>query len=319
VTSAVLARVVRSDVVEGEHHGSAVALSADGGAVLTLGSPLSPVFPRSANKPLQAVAMLHAGLALDGQLLALAVASHSGERFHCDGVERILAGAGLDPSVLGNVADLPLDPQERLAWQRAGREPTRTASNCSGKHAAMLAVCVENDWPLETYLEPDHPLQRLVAETVRDLAGESVAATGVDGCGAPLFSVSLVGLARAFARIASAPPGSAEHRVAEAIRTYPEWVGGTGRDVTELVRGVPGLVAKDGAEGVYAAALPDGRAAAVKVSDGAERARGVVMAALLMRLGVDTPVLHEQASRPVYGGGVAVGSVESVGITVVGR
>lgn len=312
MTHVVLAQVVRSGFVEGVHHGTAVALGADGAPVLAAGDPARPVFARSSMKPLQAAGMLHAGLDLDGQLLALATASHSGERYHQDGVRRILASAGLGPEHLGNVADLPLDEHDRPAWQAAGRAPEPLAMNCSGKHAAMLATCRVNDWPVEGYLDPGHPVQRAIRETVETLAGEPVTAVGVDGCGAPLLAISLTGLARAFARIATAAPGTAEARVADAVRRHPEWLGGTGRDVTALIRAVPGLVAKDGAEGVYAAALPDGRSAALKIADGANRARPVVMAALLRRLGVPGEALDAFAAAPVFGGGREVGRVEAV-------
>ena len=309
-----IARVVRSGFVESVHHGSAVAVDADGDAVAGAGAPGTAVFPRSANKPLQVVAMVRAGLPLDGALLALAGASHSGERFHLDGVSRILAGAGLEQQVLQAPPDLPVDEAERGDWLRLGRRPTSLAHNCSGKHAAMLATCVENGWPTGSYLRPEHPLQELIAETIADLAGEPVAAVGVDGCGAPVYAISLLGLAAAFARIATAADTSPEGRVAAAVRRHPEWVGGTGRDVTALIRGVPGLIAKDGAEAVYAAALPDGRAAALKIADGGQRARPVVLAALLRRLGVAAPVLDELATAPVLGGGEPVGVVEAVGI-----
>jgi L-asparaginase II len=312
VTHVVLAQVVRSGFVEGVHHGTAVALGADGATVLAAGDATRPVFARSSMKPLQASAMLHAGLELDGPLLALAAASHSGERYHLDGVRRILAGAGLGPEHLANTPGLPLDDVDRLAWQAARRDPEPLAMNCSGKHAAMVATCRANDWPVEGYLDEGHPLQRAIRDTVETLAGEPVTAVGVDGCGAPLMAISLLGLARAFARIASAAPGTAEGRVAEAIRRHPEWLGGTGRDVTELIRAVPGLIAKDGAEGVYAAALPDGRAAALKIADGAERARPVVMAALLRRLGVQGEALDAFATAPVLGGGHEVGRIEEV-------
>jgi L-asparaginase II len=310
----VVARVVRSGFVESVHHGSAVAVDADGDVVAGAGAPASPIFPRSSNKPLQAVAMVRAGLPLDGALLALASASHSGERFHQDGALRILTEVGLDLDALQNPADLPYDETERADWVRAGRPPTQLAHNCSGKHAAMLATCVENGWPTATYLQPEHPLQQLVADTVADLAGEPIAAVGVDGCGAPVFAISLLGLAAAFARIATAPATSAEGRVATALRCHPEWLGGTGRDVTALLRGVPGIIAKDGAEAVYAAALPDGRAVALKIADGGQRVRPVVLAALMRRLGVVSPVLDELASVPVLGGGVPVGVIEAVGI-----
>jgi L-asparaginase II len=314
MSHAVLVRVVRSGFVESVHHGTAVAVDPDGDVVAAAGAWQSPIFPRSSNKPLQAVAMLRAGLDLDGHLLALVCASHSGERFHLDGVRRMLAGAGLDEGDLLNTPGLPLDAEEQAVWRASGRRPTSLAQNCSGKHAAMLLTCLENGWPLESYLEPRHPLQRAVAETVADLAGEPVAAVGVDGCGAPVHAVSPLGLAVAFGRIAAAEPGTPEGRVADAMRTYPDWLGGTGRDVTLLVRGVPGLVAKDGAEGMYAAALPDGRTAALKIADGGERPRVAVLAALLHRLGVEADVLDELGDVPVLGHGEPVGRLEVVGL-----
>ena len=307
-----LVEVVRSGFVEGHHRGSVIALGADGEVAFAAGDPAAAVFPRSSNKPMQAVGMLRAGLELEGELLALACASHSGEPFHLDGVRRVLAGAGLDEAALQTPPELPVDEAERLAYVRAGGEPTPIAMNCSGKHAAMLATCVRNGWPTDCYREPDHPLQQALRDTLEDLAGEDVTATGVDGCGAPLFAISLLGLARAFRAVATAPPGTPEGAVADAIRMYPRWLGGTRRDVTALVAGVPGLIAKDGAEGVYAAALPDGRAVALKIDDGASRARPPVMVSALRRLGVEADVLDELAEAPLLGGGRPVGAVRSV-------
>jgi L-asparaginase II len=308
----VVAEVVRSGFVEGHHRGSVIALDAGGDPVLAVGEPDRPVFPRSSNKPMQAVGMLAAGLDLDGELLALACASHSGEAFHLDGVRRILAAAGLTEGALQTPPEYPVDEAEKLSYAAAGGGPTPLAMNCSGKHAAMLATCVANGWPTSTYADPDHPLQRGLRATVERLAGEPVAAVGVDGCGAPLFALTLTGLARAFAAIATAPAGTPEHRVATAIRAHPEWLGGTRRDVTRLIAGVPGLIAKDGAEGVYAAALPDGRVAALKVDDGGQRARPPVMVAALRALGVGAPVLDELAEAALLGGGEPVGAVRCV-------
>jgi len=309
---AALASIVRSGFAEGLHYGTAVALDAQGQAVVAVGSPQAPIFPRSANKPLQAVGMLRAGLQLDGPLLALVAASHSGERYHLEGVRRILTGAGLDVEALRNTASVPMDDTEAYLWRVCGQQPSALAQNCSGKHAGMLATCVENGWPVDSYLDPAHPLQVGVADTIAELAGEPVAATGVDGCGAPVFAISPLGLARAFAQLAAAAEDTPQGRVAAAMRCYPEWVGGTGRDVTMILRGVPGLIAKDGAEAVYAGALPDGRAAAVKIADGGQRAAPVVLAALLRRLGVDAGVLDELARVTVLGHGEPVGVIEAV-------
>jgi len=309
----VLVEVVRSGFVEGRHRGSLVALAADGTVAFEAGVPHQPTLPRSSNKPMQAVAMLRSGLRLDGELLALACASHSGEPMHLEGVRSILAGAGLHETDLQTPPDYPVDEVEKLTYVAAGGTPEPLAMNCSGKHAAMLATCVVNGWPTQTYREAEHPLQRAVRTTIEELAGEKVATTGVDGCGAPVFGLTLTGLARAFRAIAVASPGTDEHRVAEAIRRHPLWLGGTRRDVTRLVGGVPGLIAKDGAEGVYAAALPDGRAVALKIDDGSQRARPPVMSAALSRLGVVAPVLDELASSVLLGGGQPVGDVRFAG------
>lgn len=310
----VVAHVIRSGFVESVHHGSVVALDSNGSRLLSVGDVTGPIFPRSCSKPIQALAMVRAGLGLDGELLALAAGSHSGESFHLEGVRRILAGSGLSERDLQNTPDLPYDAFERDAWITSGRGPTSLAQNCSGKHSAMLATCVAAGWDTSTYLEPSHPLQRLMARTLAELAGEPVAAIGVDGCGAPVMAVSLTGLARAFSTLAAAPGGTNEARVAAALRAHPQWAGGTGRDVTSLIRGVPGLIAKDGAESVYAVGLGDGRAVALKIADGGQRARPVVMAAALRRLDVDATVLDEMACAPVLGHGQQVGSIVAVGI-----
>ena len=281
-----VAEIVRNGFVEGHHYGSVVALAADGSVLWSVGDVESPVLPRSCNKPVQALGMVRLGLDLPPDLLALACASHSGEPFHVEGVRRILAGAGLTEEALQTPPDYPLDDAAREALIRGGGERASVLMNCSGKHAAMLATCVVNGWPVETYLDPGHPLQRGIAATFADLTGEPIAVTAVDGCGAPLFSTSLSGLARAFRRLAlgvtesgAADPGAA--RVADAIRQHPAYVSGTTRDERALLEAVPGAIGKAGAEGCYALALPDGRAFALKVDDGTTRASETAMARLI--------------------------------------
>lgn len=292
------------------HRGSAVVLGPDGTADLDVGDTTSPMFPRSSNKPLQALGMLRSGLDLEGELLALVASSHSGEAFHRDGVSRILAGAGLDEGALQNTPALPYDDVEKRTWLASGRSDASLVQNCSGKHAGMLAACVAAGWDTATYLDPRHPLQQTIRATLEELAGEPVAAVGVDGCGAPVMAISLTGLARAFARLATAPSGTPGHRVAQAMRAHPEFVGGTRRTVTALMRGLPGLIAKDGAEAVYAAALPDGTSVAVKVADGNDRAAPVLLAQALREVGVDAAVLDEVGRPPVLGHGDPVGAIE---------
>jgi len=307
-----VATVVRSGFVESVHHGHVVVLDPGGQPLLSVGAPDEPVFPRSSNKPVQAVAMVRAGLDVDDELLALAAASHSGEPFHLDAVRKLLAAAGLDEADLQNTPDLPYDPQERARWLAAGRPPSSLAQNCSGKHAGMLAACVAAGWDHTDYLDPGHPLQRLTTEVLTELAGEPVTHVGTDGCGAPVLAVSLTGVARAFSRLVRAPEGTAEQRVAAAIRRHPRFVGGTRRDVTALMEAVPGLLAKDGAEAVYAAALADGTAVAVKIADGGDRARPVVMAEALRVAGVDPARLGCLDDVPVLGHGRPVGAVRAL-------
>lgn len=304
-----LVEIVRSGLIEGRHHGSVVALAADGSVDWSLGDVTGQILPRSANKPIQALAMLGLGLDLEPELLALACASHSGEQRHLDGVRRILSNAGLAEMALGNVPDYPLAPELRDAWIREGREPSKLGQCCSGKHAAMVATCVQRDWQLSGYFEPDHPLQLGIQRRFEMLTGEP-AQVAIDGCGAPVLSASLVGLARAYQMLALATDGDA-WRVAEAIRRHPEMVSGTTRDEYRLLRAIPGAIGKFGAEAVYVVALPDGRTVALKIDDGAERARPVVMAAALARLGIDAEAVAETGRAPVYGGGVVVGELRA--------
>jgi L-asparaginase II len=318
VANPLLAEVIRSGFVESRHRGSIVALNPDGLFVFTAGSANTPVYPRSSNKPLQAAAMLRAGLPLEGELLALAAASHSGEEYHVRGVNDILDLAGLTADDLRCPPGLPID--EATAWrlirESAGpgasgpaRPESRVQYNCSGKHAAMLVTCIVNDWPTESYLSPEHPLQLHIRRCIEELAREPVAAVGVDGCGAPLFALTLGGIARAFRALVLAEPGTPERKVADAMRKFPEWTSGTTRDENKLMTAIPGLLLKSGAEGVDAFALPDGTAAAVKIDDGNPRARTPVTVAILAMLGAQPPV--ELATSVVTGGGEQVGVIRA--------
>ncbi|MFH8573302.1 asparaginase [Streptomyces sp. NPDC017993] len=309
--SPVLAEVVRSGFVEGRHRGSLVVLAADGSVEWALGDAAAPVFPRSANKPMQAAAVLRAGLELSGERLALAAASHSGESFHLDLVRTMLTEHGLTADQLQTPPDLPLDPEESERYLAAGQVRDRLTMNCSGKHTAMLAACALNGWPLESYLDQDHPLQQLVLDGVRTASGEDVAHIGTDGCGAPLMSLSLTGLARAFRHFVAAEPGTPERRVADAMRAHPEYVAGTRRPDTWLMQALPGTLSKMGAEAVQALALPDGRALAFKIDDGATRTLGPVLARVLRRMGVDAPVLSRIEDAPLLGGAARVGEIRA--------
>lgn len=297
-----LVRVTRGDALECLHHGCVVVTHPDGDR-LALGDAGSPFLARSALKPVQAVAMVEAGLDVDGDLLALAAASHRGEAFHRTGVLRMLAPVGLGPEHLRTTAGLPIAPDALAEWLASGRREEPIAHNCSGKHAAMLRTCVRAGWPLDSYLQPDHPLQRAIRERLAEATGESVPDPVIDGCGAPAFVTSPRGLAQAFGAIASAQDGPAR-RVADAMRAHPEFVSGTGHDEVLLHREVTGLVAKMGAEGTLAAGLPDGTGIVVKISDGAHRGAITAMAATLAALGHATSA----SAEPILGHGAIVGA-----------
>lgn len=304
-----LVEVARSGFVEGQHCGSVVVLDKAGAVQETTGDPVGPIFPRSSNKPLQAIGMLRAGLRLaDPADLALVSASHFGEDFHLARVRALLRSGGLTEAALRCPPDLPLDENARIA---TGGIKERVYMNCSGKHTGMLLTCLAAGWAPEDYWELDHPLQQQLAATIEEFAGESAAAIGVDGCGAPVLAISLTGLATAFQRLAEGAVGSLERSVADAMRAYPELVSGTGQEDALLMHAVPGLVSKVGAEGVWAAAVPGVGAVAIKIDDGAARARGPVMISALRRLGVevDLPAL---AAPPLHGGGATVGALHPI-------
>ncbi|MFG1941557.1 asparaginase [Nonomuraea sp. NPDC048826] len=293
--------VVRSGFVESRHEVRMLALDTAGTPAEAHGAVHVPASPRSTMKPLQALAMLHNGLNLGGELLALACASHAGEPFHVDGVKKILAGAGLDESALRCPEDYPED--------RRVTDFGRVHMNCSGKHAAMLATCVANDWPTASYLEVTHPLQRAIRTTVEELSGERIAASGVDGCGAPLFFVSMLGVAKAFRSLALAGADSRERAVFDAMRAHPEWTSGTHRQEAALMRALPGLMVKAGAEGFQAFAFEDGRAGVIKIEDGSGRARTPLTVMALRSLGLTSPPLDALATHHVLGGGEPVGEL----------
>lgn len=304
----VLVDYVRSGFVESTHTGSVVLLASDG-SQHSLGNPPPQIYPRSSLKPLFATGLVSAGLELTARQLALATASHSGTDEHAQVAREILGSAGLTEDALRCPPDLPREVDDLVALIRAGGSADRAHHNCSGKHAAMLATCVLKSWPTEGYLDPTHPLQVHLRATVTDLAGEEPGAPGVDGCGAPVWQMSLPALARAIARIATASDTTPEGRVAAAARSHPELVGGRRQCVTELMQYVPGLLSKEGAEGVWVAALNDGRAMAAKIDDGAMRALPAILAATLRAWGYSGQPIDRWAADPVVGGGQPVGAI----------
>ena len=313
-----LAVVERSGFVESRHVGSAIVLDPDGTPILTLGDSATPILPRSSLKPVQALACLTAGAPLEGERLALATASHAGTDRHVSVVRDILDAAALGEEALGCPTAWPGDQATRDSVVREGGDPTRIRMNCSGKHAAMLLTCVVNGWPTGDYLEPAHPLQTHIREVAERLVGERSVATAIDGCGAPVFAMSLAGLAKAIHRIGTSSERSpfALHRSAgalvRAVRENAWAIDGPGRADTVVIERL-GLFAKGGAEGVMVMVAPNGTTVALKMLDGSGRAATVVGLRLLEREGAlaasDVAAALTELPLSVSGGGRVVGAI----------
>ncbi|CAB4918491.1 unannotated protein [freshwater metagenome] len=298
----VLAELVRNDVVESQHVGHFVALNSDGSILFSKGDPDQLIYPRSSYKSILASAMVRNGSALEPRLLALTCASHSGLSMHQNGALEILALAGLDQDALRNVKGKPLDDAAALA----NPEPTRLAMNCSGKHAGMLMGCAVNGWPVESYLDVEHPVQVAFKHELESLSGEKISHTAIDGCGAPLFLISLLGLARAI-RALTVSTDPVHQSVVQACRTFPEMVAGPDRMSTIFMKRFPGVFMKSGAESIMVASVPDGRSFAYKVNDGGLRPRLALSIAGLKLLGIEAGDELEK----VYGGDEIVGSIRA--------
>ena len=313
-----LAVVERSGFVESRHAGVAVVLSPDGEPIARHGNVDALILPRSSLKPLQAIACITAGAPLEGEQLALATASHSGTDRHAAVVRDVLTAGGLTEDDLGCPPAWPGDTAARDEMVREHAEQARIRMNCSGKHAAMLRACVATGWPTAGYLEPSHPLQAHIRDVIERLTGEKIAHTSVDGCGAPVHAITLLGLARAMHRVGTASDRSpfALHRVAgtlvRTVRELPWTIDGPGRPDT-LAISLLGVFAKGGAEGVMIMVAPDGTTVALKMLDGAHRAATIVAATLLVRAGAlpVEKVAELAAALPlaVQGGGRDVGIV----------
>lgn len=302
-----LAVLERSGMIESRHLGAAVVVSADGSVLTAHGDIEALIYPRSTLKLLQAIAVLRSGVDLDGAELTLAAASHLGTPRHVAVVRSILHRAGLTEEAL----QCPLDWPGDAASRRSVDGPARVTMNCSGKHAAFLLACVTNGWPVDSYLEPGHPLQRAIRHTVEQYTGETIEHSGVDGCGAPVHAVTLRGLATAVARVSSANADPEAARLANAIRENA-WA----LDTVAVARLIDdlGLVAKNGAEGVFVAGTPDGTAVALKILDGSTRA-SIPVALSLLADSLDpravASILADTTER-VLGSGRPVGEIRAV-------
>lgn len=302
--SVVLAQLVRSGLIESTHSGFLIVINADGSDLLTLGDVDAEMYPRSAIKSLQAAAMVRLGLELNDEQLALVCASHGGTDRHQEVALEILTSVGLAESDLQNTPDRPIDRKARISW---GAKPaTSLAANCSGKHAGMLATCVANGWDVKTYRDANHPLQVAIKNEIEELTGRAISHTSTDGCGAPLFSMSTrsIAVAARKMRIDTDPVFS---KVVNACLKHPEMILAEGAFDTRMMRAVPGLLVKGGAESVMLASLADGSAIAWKISDGGNRANGPMMKAALAKLGITI----EGEVVDVLGGGTVVGSLSA--------
>ncbi|MEK0085462.1 asparaginase [Benzoatithermus flavus] len=294
-TTPVAIEVWRGERVESRHRVRACVVDADGRTVLAVGDVDEPVFPRSAVKPFQALALLETGAAdrygVSDAEIALACASHGGEPEHVSLVEAWLKRLGLDESALACGPHPPLYAPAAAALIREGKTPRRVHNNCSGKHTGMLAAALQLETPTKGYEHVHHPVQRHVAAAIAELSGlEALPEPGIDGCSLPNHPLPLRGLARAAARLAD-PSGLAPmrakalERVAHAMRAHPRLVAGTGRCCTAVMEATSDVVAKTGAEGVYLAAVCGrGLGVAVKAEDGATRAAEAAFLAVLDHL-----------------------------------
>lgn len=284
-----IANLVRNDLVESQHFGIACLVDPSGNLVAEYGNSKKLIYPRSAVKPLQAVAARRAGLRLTGAELAISAGSHHGTKAHTDLVLSILKSVGLDETAL----QCPVAWPTNSAARTQATIETKSCFNCSGKHAGFLAACVAAGWSTETYLDPSHPLQKLIIEVFEEYSGEPVSHSTVDGCGAPLHAVSLVGLAKALGKFASQ-----DSEIAQAMIQNP-WAVADAKSPDTLIMqhgssSQTGVVSKLGAEGVFIVANTDGFAAAVKVADGALRPAPLVAIKLFMDHGLMTKEVHDQ-------------------------
>jgi L-asparaginase II len=300
----ILVEVVRGGMVESVHHGRLLLVDGAGKDLLALGGVDQLIYPRSAIKTIQASAMVRAGLRLDPKELALVCASHAGSAIHQESALRILKSVGLDERALKNTPDKPLGVTERREW--GDREATSLAANCSGKHAGMVATASINGWDIDSYKDPSHPLQKAIRDEFESLSGESIKHVSVDGCGAPLFAMTLRGVVRAIHAITHSDV-PVHREVVAACTSFPEMVSGKGRVVTEAMERIPGLLVKDGAEGVMIASRPGSGTLCWKMSDGSNRGDRPLLSASLSHLGIT--LNFDQI--PIYGDGKVVGEVRA--------
>lgn len=313
-----LAVIERSGFVESRHIGSAVVISADGSVLRELGDPHAPLLPRSTLKPFQALASLASGAQLTATELVVATASHRGTVEQAKTVRRILGKAHLGLSSLACPPAWPYDLEARNELVLSGHGPLPVFMECSGKHAAMLQASMASGWDRDSYLDVDHPLQERVREVIQRMTGEHISWTATDGCGLPVYAISLQGLAAGYARMRTTRHDSPwplyrdAATLTDAVLQYPHLISGRDQPDAVLIEEL-GALAKVGAEGLLVAALEDGTTAAVKVLDGNGRAAAAVVVELLASVNaIDAPALARVRARldlAVRGGGAQVGEI----------
>jgi L-asparaginase II len=297
-----LARLTRAGINESFHQGVAALMDRSGQLIESLGNTSKPIYPRSAIKPIQALVMRELGLELSGEELVITMASHAGTQAHVELVNTVLAQAGLDESSLLCPVAFPSNPAARALVIKK----TRTQMNCSGKHAGFLATAKLNGWSTENYLELDHPLQQKVLAKLELWAEEQVSVSTQDGCGAPLFAISTLGLAKAMATFAQH-----DQVLMDTAKANP-WVIGD-HESPDAVFLEHGIMAKIGAEGVFVAITDSGHSVAVKIADGSIRAAPAVAAKLLLNHNlISNSVfqdIFERTAPKVLGGDSETGSL----------
>jgi len=297
LTAPVLVEITRGPRVESSHRGHVAVMDPAGNLVHGLGDPEAWVCMRSLAKPFQALAVITTGAAaafgFGAQELALFSGSLSGQDFQVELATQILAKLGLTPDALQCGTHPPLHRPTAQALAKAGVKPTPLHNTCTGKHAAMLALCVHHGWPLADYLNPAHPAQEMILGAVARMVGfpKHHIQVAIDGCGAPVFYVPLKNIALGYARLAGAQPESPAGLLMAAILANPKHIAGDGRLETSVMEALPGKIfAKSGAEGGYGLSLTQGGlGVAFKIEDGSQRALNPTVVAILEQLGVLTP------------------------------
>lgn len=306
-----LAVRTRSGLVETSHHGAVAAFDHSGSLVIESGDIDRVFYLRSSAKPFQAFVAQKAGAGLSRQQFAIACASHDGDPVHIAIVDQMLDEVGLDENALGCPASFPIGERARDLATRLNTEPRRIWHNCSGKHAAWLRACVANAWPLDTYLNPEHPIQARIREEISELGGFSVDPVGIDGCGAPVLRATVRSMAMMFARFAT-EPGFEE--AFAAMHTYPALVSGVGNGDAQIATAFHGA-AKRGAAGCIGVAIKGQFGLAAKAWDGIGQVADMAVANALGRLIPLVPAaavaLADVLRPPVLGGGPVVGHLES--------